>query len=335
MTDVACPAPSDLDMQKARSVKPCEFRDGRVKISAKLIAAGEKSAHLDPGGFGKNWTAAIRAAAEAKGLQFIPSIDKSAMIADANDGKCTTLSIGSHGGELQPPFDNCFAMRVTITNDVCRNAEKAKRDPNGIVGVGWLDILVHPGLDSFWAQVLVSNCYPRAHLANPNVENDIPKLKDVLFALGDNVPHFANLVDGEDYKRCLVALNAHDIARSRCDDSSFMTVEGYTYVTGVQYELKSLVKKPELNGRLVRVDTREAWCMNAVAHPGRVQVVLEEGGETIFVLPANLAPHSWRTPLNQAPPPLGMYAMEQLTERAMMQSHAARMEKNVAVGSEP
>lgn len=312
----------DMDMGKANQVKPCEFRTGRVQIDARLIAAGEEPAHYDPNGFGSMWTMAIRNEAEAKGLVFVPAISKEKMITDArlNGGKCATISIGSKGSPPKPPFTDNYAMRVAVTNDLCGDKRKAEKDPNGIAGDGSyvIEILVNSGVDSFWAQVLVSNCYPRAHLHGANAVTEIPKLKDVLFALGNNVPPFANLIDANDYSRCLDSLRDGKIKKglsagqapfkealgpatsSGASSSSyspvvpvddFNCIDGVTYTGGTLYQVHGLVNKPALNGELVCVATKDKWRENAAAHPGRVQVAIGPTNSPFFVKPANLRPH--------------------------------------------
>jgi len=278
-------------MRNVKKVQPYEFRRGKVQIDSKLIAAGERSALHDPDVFGKLWMKRIQREAEDKGLVFVDSCDKSGMIAEAaaNDGLCNTISIGRSSSKPPvSPFANNFALCVAITNDICNNVNKAKDDPNGIVGTGPLRILVQEGIDSFWAQVLVSNCYPRANVAGACIKTEVPKLKDVLFALGDSVPHFANLVDGDDYKRCLEALEANPPPSLLNDDH--MIVDGVTYESGVEYELHGLVSKPELNGQRVRVAKANTWRENAATHPGRVQVIIKRSKIVIFAKPSNLRP---------------------------------------------
>lgn len=282
--------PPDLDLRKAAKANPSELRRGSVTIGAQLIAAGEKPAHFDPDGFGKNWMAAIRTEASAKGLKFVPSMDIAE--AELHDGYWPGITIGAYEGKIAPPFDGCYAMRVTITNDCCTGAAKEKEDPNGIVGGGWMLILVQPGQSAFWAEVLVSNCYPRAHLPNPDL-GDIPKLKDVLLALGDRVPHFANLVLGEDYKRCVALLEQQQDklgdAEGR-DEHPFDCIKGVTYEGGSSYEVHGLHLE-RLNGEIVQVAPKAKWRKNAAAHPGRVQVSLEGNDTSYFIKPVNLRPY--------------------------------------------
>lgn len=308
----------DVNMGKARTTKPCEFRKGHVRIDARLIAAGEEPAHYDPKGFGTAWLKSIRHAAEVKGLVFVPAVNKEKMVTDANNngGKCATISIGCRGSPPKVPFTDNYAMRVAVTNDLCGDKKKAKQDPNGIAGDGSavLEILVNAGEDSFWAQVLVSNCYPRAHLPDANVASDVPKLKDVLFALGTTVPHFANLIDPDDYARCLDSLNEGKLKKGLSTEAPFKEGLGpaassaspsvglagladdfncinlHTYTSGQLYEVHGLVSNPALNGEVVRVSAKDEWRKNALAHPGRVQVTLNAGGAPFFVKPANLRP---------------------------------------------
>lgn len=315
MADLTVKPPS-LVTHKLNNAKHCEYRDGRVKIGAQLIAAGEGPAHYDPEGFGKHWRDAIRKEAEAKGLCFVPSVNKEKLIAASeatSPRRCATLVLGSSNKAVDIPFKGCYAMRVTVTNDICDDEAKARSDPNGIVGTAPMVVLVQPGMDSFWAQVMVSNCYPRAHEPDACLRTEVPKLKDVRFHLSGEVPHFANLVDAADYERCVDMLKKDykgradalrgtaraDKADKEADDYSFRVVEGCTYMGGTQFELKGLAKRPELNGRLVRVASAQEWKKNAAAHPGRVQVVLKEGGETIFVKPANMC-----KPASSVPPPV-------------------------------
>lgn len=286
--------PVDLDMRKAANAKPFELRRGSVRIGAQLIAAGEKPAYFDPEGFGKNWMAAIKSEAQAKGLKFVPSVDKSVIVAEAelHGGNWPGVTIGAYGGKIKPPFDDCYAMRVTVTNDCCTGAAKEKEDPDGIVGGGWMQILVRPGQSAFWAEVLVSNCYPRAHLPNPDLA-DIPKLKDVLFALGDKVPHFANLVLGEDYQRCAALIEQkHDKLGDTkgFDEHPFDCINGVTYEGGSSFEVHDL-HMARLNGEIVQVATKAKWRKNAAAHPGRVQVTLQADDTSFFIKPVNLRPY--------------------------------------------
>jgi hypothetical protein len=274
-------------------VKPTELKNGRVHIDARIIANGEQRARKDPEGYGKTWLSTIRRAAEQKGLTFVDPCDKSEMIAAAaaNGGKCNTISIGSDASAPPvPPFTKNFAICTAVTNDMMGDRKKAKADPDGVVGNSPLKILVNEGIDSFWAQVLYSNCYPRANLPGACLKTEVPRLKDVMFALGHEVPKFANLVDGEDYIECLRLINANKREQGAdVPKDPFNVVEGVLYREGHQFQLKGLVNKPELNGRRVRVAKCVEWHENAAAHPGRVQVVLEEGGAIIFAKPANLA----------------------------------------------
>lgn len=319
------------------TVKPRSFPDGRVHIDARFILVGEDRARQDPSGYGKKWLKGIEVAAKQAGLHFVDACDKTEMIAAAaaNGGKCASICIGGSGYSTpKPPFTDNFAIAASITNDLCGDTEKAESDPHGVVGTP-IKVLVAAGVDSFWAQVLYSNCYPRANLVDANVKRDVPLLKDVMFALGHEVPHYANLVDAEQYKECLDAMQ---VAQEETGDKpppeydAIQIIDKVVYLSGREYRLHGLVAKPELNGELVAVASRSVWRKNAAERVGRVPVVLDRTDSIIFVKPANLGPSKAPPP---APPPLSMYEQDQLAEEAMMAAHAKRVEaQSPSVGAQ-